>query len=245
MTRPSGDSDRRRIETSRSVPITRLDASGVTESSDEVVVENQLTIVVNDRVVASQLCLASDIELLVYGYLWSEGVIQSADDVVSLDVDTDAGAVSVRVRSRAAGKTGSLPDGFRVSAADILALMGELETISSLHAATSGVHSALLARGREVLFSYDDIGRHNALDKVLGRALLDGIDLADKILLSSGRLPTEQIMKAVRTGAPILVSRARPTDAAIELAKRHNLTLVGYVRRGAMHVYAHPERISG
>ncbi len=243
MTDPLGDNERRQPDTSRSVPITRLDASGVTEASDEVVVEHQLTIVVNDRVVASQLCLASDLELLVYGYLWSEGIIQDVNDVESLDLDASTVTVRVNVNSAAISQARSLPAGFRVSAADILALMGELETVSSLHAATSGVHSALLARGREVLFSYDDIGRHNALDKVLGRALLDGIDLADKILLSSGRLPTEQIRKAVRTGAPILVSRARPTDAAIDLAERYYLTLVGYVRQGAMHIYAHPERV--
>lgn len=239
------DRDRKDPATSRSVPILRLDQNGSAETSDEVVAEGQLTLIVNDRVIATQIYLPVDLELLVYGYLWSEGLIGAVDDVINVDTDYDSGTVRVKVRERAVNET-VLPEsapGFQVAPADILALMIELETISGLHASTSGVHSAMLARGREVLFYYDDIGRHNALDKVLGRALLDGIDLADKILLSSGRLPTEQVMKAVRTGAPILVSRARPTDAAIKLADRYNLTLIGYVRRGAMHVYAHPERI--
>jgi FdhD protein len=94
-----------------------------------------------------------------------------------------------------------------------------------------------------VLVFAEDIGRHNAVDKVLGRCLLDGIAVADRILVTSGRTSSEILFKAAGSGIPVLISKSAPTDMGVELAQELGITLIGFVRGGGMNVYAGRERI--
>jgi FdhD protein len=111
--------------------------------------------------------------------------------------------------------------------------------------ATGGTHIACLGtESGEMLFEAEDIGRHNAVDKVIGKALLGGRDPGDLILCSSGRLSSEIVLKAVRARIPVLVSRSAPTSRSVELAEEFLVTMVGFARGGRMNVYAHPERIA-
>lgn len=107
-----------------------------------------------------------------------------------------------------------------------------------LHGVTFATHSCLLARRDEILFSCEDIGRHNALDKVIGYALRHQIDLTECMVYSSGRIPTDMAMKAIYAGIPVLSSKASPTTEAIELAKAYRLTLVCAARRDRMKVFS-------
>jgi FdhD protein len=110
---------------------------------------------------------------------------------------------------------------------------------------TGGLHATgLFSAGGELLHTREDVGRHNAMDKVVGRALLDGIvPLGERILCVSGRLSFELVQKAAVAGAPILVGVGAPSSLAISLAEDRGLTLCGFARRGAMNVYTHPQRI--
>ena len=108
---------------------------------------------------------------------------------------------------------------------------------TELFNATHGVHSCYLIRKGEILLFREDLGRHNALDKVLGAALMQGIDLTECALFSSGRLPTDMIAKAIRAGIPILASKAAPTAQGIALAQSYALTLITSVRENQMIVY--------
>ena len=107
-----------------------------------------------------------------------------------------------------------------------------------LHSTTFATHSCLLARNGQILFSCEDIGRHNALDKVIGYALRNQIDLRECIVYSSGRIPTDMAMKAIYAQIPILASKASPTVEAIELAKEYHLTLICAARRDRMKVFS-------
>lgn len=107
-----------------------------------------------------------------------------------------------------------------------------------LHSTTFATHSCLLARNGHILFSCEDIGRHNALDKVIGYALRNQIDLRECIVYSSGRIPTDMAMKAIYAQIPILASKASPTVEAIELAKEYHLTLICAARRDRMKVFS-------
>lgn len=107
-----------------------------------------------------------------------------------------------------------------------------------LHSTTFATHSCLLARNGQILFSCEDIGRHNALDKVIGYALRNQINLRECIVYSSGRIPTDMAMKAIYAQIPILASKASPTVEAIELAKEYHLTLICAARRDRMKVFS-------
>lgn len=107
----------------------------------------------------------------------------------------------------------------------------------ALHSQTWATHSCFLARENELLFACEDIGRHNALDKVIGHALRHHIDLTGCIVYSSGRIPTDMVMKAIRAGIPILASKASPSAEAVELAAAYGLTLICAARRDRMKLF--------
>ncbi len=111
---------------------------------------------------------------------------------------------------------------------------------------TGGLHATgLFSAEGELLFSREDVGRHNAMDKVIGRALLDGLlPLSERILCVSGRLSFELVQKAAVAGAPILVGVSAPSSLAISLADDRGLTLCGFARGASVNVYTHPERVS-
>jgi FdhD protein len=121
--------------------------------------------------------------------------------------------------------------------------MKRFSRISSIFMRTGGVHSCAVCREGEVVISNDDIGRHNALDKVFGKCLLEEIRLDDKLILTSGRISSEILIKVARMGAPIIVSRCAPTDLALRLAEKVGITVIGFARAGRMNIYTHPERV--
>jgi FdhD protein len=122
-------------------------------------------------------------------------------------------------------------------------LLIEMQQRATLYARSRGVHTAALSDGEKIIVLTEDVGRHNTIDKVRGACLIEQIDPRDKILLCTGRISSEMINKAARMGCPIVASRTSPTSMSVQLAREWNITLVGYVRRDQMKVYAHPERL--
>jgi FdhD protein len=106
-----------------------------------------------------------------------------------------------------------------------------------------GVHTSILSDGKRVVASAEDVGRHNSLDKIAGRCLLDSINLPCKILITTGRISSEMIQKAARIGASIVISRTSASSLSVDLAEKWGLTLIGYAHIGQFVVYTHSERI--
>lgn len=161
-------------------------------------------------------------------------------DLVRL-VRAGCGAVDV---ARAELPLEPLQSDIKLPAEMVLALGASLRQEQSLHEEVGGVHAAALFDTLgTVLALAEDVGRHNAVDKVIGYCLLRGIALQDRILLCSGRLSYEMVSKAVRMQIPVLASFSAPTALAVQLAERFGLTMIGYLRGGRMTIYAHAERI--
>jgi len=138
-----------------------------------------------------------------------------------------------------------LPAGFTLPAARIQELANWFRRYSDLHQATGGVHTvALSVDGAEPSLIRDDVGRHNAADKVVGRALREGIDLTRTVMITSGRISSEIVHKGRRAGIPILVSLGAPTHQAVLLARELNLTLIGFARQNRFSIFAAEERIA-
>jgi FdhD protein len=171
------------------------------------------------------------------------GVIGSAcGAALPVEADNEGPEEERESRERGVGTTG---EGLRVRPEQIIALMREFRDRSQLHRQTGGVHAAALAEPAGVLVFREDIGRHNAVDKVIGAALLQELSFEDKLLLTSGRLSSEILHKAAACALPVVVSRSAPTDRCVEAARERNITLIGFARGSRMNVYSARQRIEG
>jgi FdhD protein len=249
--------------------VTRIDRDGARTLVDLVVREVPVTIFVDADELVTVLASPSDLEELAVGFLYTSGLIESRGDVGAVRADTRHGAVTVELTGRTIDaeriskrlftsgcgrgtifyraadlvRTGGHRGDLTVKPERILDLMRELHDRSETFRETGGVHSAAVCTTQELLCVREDLGRHNAVDKVLGHALLNGIDLADKILLSSGRISSEIVLKVRKTTLPILASRSAPTDQAVKHAREAGLTLIGFARGHRMNVYSGTERL--
>lgn len=139
-----------------------------------------------------------------------------------------------------------LDNNLRVRRNVLLKLTAAIKQEQGAYREAGGIHAAgIFTRHGELVAIREDIGRHNAVDKVLGHCLLQGITLKDKILVSTGRASYEMVTKAVRLGVPVAVSLSSPTSLAVELAEHLNCTLIGYLRGQRMRVYTHAWRVEG
>lgn len=231
----------------------------VEEVAGEVVREQPVTIYVDGVRFITLLCSPMKLEALVVGYLWMERVIEGTGDVRRLEVSAVDGRADVELerpvvlpteRILTSGCGGGitfrvdprlfqrLDSRLRVRPAELAARMKDLLDACVHYKASRGIHGAALADGRSLLAVAEDVGRHNAVDKVKGEALLRGIRSEDAMLLSTGRISSEMLLKAARMRVPLVASRTSPTDMAVGLAEQLNVTVAGYVRPGSLHLYA-------
>ena len=250
--------------------IIRIDRDGRRGQEDLVIVEHPLTITLNDRQFVTMLCSPVDLEALSLGFLLSEGIIQSLEDVDSLTLSDDSSEAKVYLKAdttlseelfaKRAITSGcgrgsifySVLDALdfkevssrvRVSPRSVIQLANQMQSMSALFKSTGGVHAAALCNENEVLVFKEDIGRHNAVDKVFGECLIKALDPDGKILLTSGRISSEMLIKAVRRGVAIVASRAAPTSLAVQFAEKAGITLVVFVRGSRMNIYSNDQRI--
>jgi len=236
--------------------------------SDQVALEEPLEIRVDGAALAVTMRTPGHDEELALGFLYGEGLIEGPHEA-GLTEDLAANTIEVRgplVRNPGArrfytssscgvcGKgaleevavtSAPLPRGPEIARELVAELPARLRQPGFER--TGGLHATGLfdARG-ELLFTREDVGRHNAMDKVVGRALLDGlVPLGERVLCVSGRLSFELVQKAAVAGAPILVGVGAPSSLAVELAADRGVTLCGFARRGSVNVYTHERRVRG
>jgi len=251
-------------------PALRLTAEGGGEIEDAVARESLATIFLNGQELVTLLCSPQQLDYLAVGFLFSEGLLKSRDEIKKVKVDEPKGAVRVETKGEISADSrffakrlitsgcgggatfysvadAAMPEVTsrqKISSADILNLVRAFQHGSPLFRETGGVHSAALCDRSKILVFSEDIGRHNAVDKVFGRCLLEDIPTADRLLLTSGRVSSEVLYKVARREVPIIISVSAPTSLGVKMAEKLGITLVGHVRGKRMNVYTHSWRIA-
>jgi FdhD protein len=238
---------------------------------DYVAEEKPLHIFINRKHYVTILCSPSNLKELAVGHLLSGGIINSTEEIEEISLKNH-GACHVKLNPEINLKTrlkvsrpysriilsacgsatpytfmGKLPkvtSNLKVKAQLIRDCVNRLNVIAKTFRKTGGVHAAAIYKndGTTVAFA-EDVGRHNALDKAIGTAVLNEVDFNNCFLALSGRLTADIVLKAARADIPILASIAAALDSGIEIAKRTNLTLIGFARGNRMNIYSFPERI--
>ncbi len=258
------------MDTKRDTPILKVSGTDVQGAVDEVAAELPVRLILNGEALVTLLCTPAELEELAVGFLLSEGLLRQKSSIRRLEVSEQELAVHVDLTDLPADwdklfekKTISSGCGTGVTFTsyrmeherrietigrlmtldDIRGLLKTFRNISSLYLETGGVHSAALSDREKILFFSEDIGRHNAVDKLIGKAFLQSIPVENKVLLTSGRVTSEIISKAVRNRFPILISRAAPSCMAVNNAEDMGITLIGFARKDRMNIYTWPNRI--
>jgi len=249
--------------------ITNINKTKVSRVVDDVVVEFPLKILLNGEEFMTTLCTPKSLKPLVIGFLYSEGIIHKLEDVIDVKLSNDMISVSLdetistghlfnskRTQTSGCGKGISFynaPDKteakkiensgeMKLDTQFIFDTMKEFAKKSELFQRTGGVHSVLL-KGKEKEYFEEDIGRHNAVDKVIGHCLIDDVDRSDMVLFTSGRISSEMLLKTANANIPIIASRSAPTSLAVSLANELNITLIGFIRGNRMNIYTDNRKI--
>lgn len=232
--------------------VTGLDQTGAAVEAS-VTVERPLTLYLNGREIVTMMTILDRPEDLAVGYLLNQGMLTPGSAVAAVDYDDDLGVVVVRTsaptdfEAKLRKKTltsgcaqgtafGDLMEGFsavvldahaRLRTSELYRLLHRLNTLPSLYLEAGAIHGCALCEGERVVAYMEDVGRHNAVDKIAGWMHREGVPGAGKTFYTTGRLTSEMVIKTVRMGIPILVSRSGFTAWGVELAREANLTLVG------------------
>ncbi|MBI4296113.1 MAG: formate dehydrogenase accessory sulfurtransferase FdhD, partial [Chloroflexi bacterium] len=221
------------------VHIQRINAEGRQDMDDIVVKEQPLTIVLNDQELVTLLCLPADMKYLAVGFLSSEGLLNDKSDIKRIAHDEKRGIVWVettdkktlepevlyrRLITSGCGRGASfysatdvqaemrVDSATTVAAPKITDLVMEFQHRSQVYRATGGVHSAALSDGQRIVAFHEDIGRHNAVDKIFGDCILNDVPTANGIVITSGRISSEILLKIARRSIPVLISKSAPTN---------------------------------
>ncbi len=229
----------------------RIEGDNASEVEIPVIREAAVEIRLNGERFADAQCMPSDLNRMAVGYLVSEGILRQAAELTSVRVDDEKTIVDVianvpedRLRG-AQDRMKPAGPAMTMDAQRVMALGHEFDNLPGLYKETRCVHSAALSDGERILYFYEDLGRHNAVDKTVGAAFMDGRNLAEMVLLCTGRFPFDMVAKAARAGFPIVISPAAATAEGILLAEKFHITLCGRVRKNSMNIYSSKWRITG
>lgn len=228
--------------------------------SDLVVREVSFIINVNDRRLVSIACLPENLLELAFGFLFSEGIVLHKEEIIShkfirndliinfqlkipeerilsfFQTGEKTSGCGSTLSSTISGSCEAFPK-IKLEAENILSQMHKFQLDSILFKQTGGVHSAGLILNNKLTFSADDIGRHNAVDKVAGMALQNNVRLQDSYLICSGRISSEIVKKCIRLDIPLIVSQSAPTSEAIRLGWEYKIYIIGFTRGKRFNIY--------
>lgn len=238
--------------------------------SEIIATEFPLTLMLNGQEFATIVCSPNDLDDLVVGFLASEGVIRTYDEIKNIQNDLYTGFShlelhrslnpdqldhSSRFIGSCCGKSRqfyfksdarvakTVTSKMQISVLQCMELMKQLLDRSLEFQRTGGVHNAALATPEGLLFTRSDIGRHNALDKVFGAMLREKIPAKGKLVVFSGRISSEVLLKVSKMGIGLIISNAAVTDLAVKLAEDLGITVIGFARGNRMNIYTHPDRL--
>lgn len=234
------------------------------EINDLVITEHHLNCYINEQLAFKLVCTPEKLDALILGYLFSEGYIENLDDVnfiyicdsgerakvqlnkvISLnkidhDVTNESISCGNNKKIRQAALISSLKQlpPHQISYDTVFKLANACNKNAALFSETGGTHCAALSIDEDEFFICEDIGRHNAVDKTIGLVLAANKRLTNAVLFTTGRIPSDMVLKAIRCGIPVIASHSAPTNEAIAIARQFNLTLIGFVRGKRLNLYA-------
>lgn len=238
---------------------------GIEIIHSNIAIEAPVSLSVNGQIWLTFQCSPNELEALAIGFLYNEGFIRSLDEVANIHVCANKENVDVwlthaaqkpetwRRTSGCHGGTSSkdleqdhidpvnIP--FRVSPEQVYNLMDQFLTEQMPHSKSGGVHTSALADGTLQLFQTHDIGRHNTIDKIAGHILLEKLHIEIPVIITSGRISSDMLQKAVRLRVPMIISMRSSSQMGIRLADKWGITLISGARRGRFNLLTHPERI--
>jgi FdhD protein len=239
------------------------------QQTGQVIRETPVSLTINGETWLTFMCTPVDLESLAVGFLFNEGLVKSMREIVDVRVCPRQDNIDVWTHSalrkpdqwrRTSGCTGGITsvdstagqpaplmpvnrNGGMLQADQVNELIGDLFKVQELYRQSGGVHSSSLTDGEEIFITAEDIGRHNTLDKIAGRCLMENIQLKRRIILTTGRISSEMLQKSAMLGAAVVISRTSPSSLSIKLADQYGISLIGYARRDRFNIYTHPERI--
>jgi len=240
------------------VEYTRMNAE-VTRAKERVVTELGLSIIINGRHFATAMITPMMEKEFVIGHLFGKGIIEDIVDIESITVKENIAEVTLSRKEDKANRPPEIHSDFKVSREDIASGVNAILK-SKIYAETEAIHSAgLFKRGAEPICIAEDIGRHNALDKVIGYGLINKIDFRNTFATSTGRMVSDMVSKVCRANIPVVATKTAVTKLGVEIGERCGLTIIGFVRdigmkitkdtdvsiateRG-MKIYTNPQRI--
>ncbi|MGL6108033.1 formate dehydrogenase accessory sulfurtransferase FdhD [Romboutsia sp.] len=232
--------------------------------TDSIIIEYLYTIFLDKEQYITLTCTPKSLEELAIGFLHSESIIEKIEDISSIRVYEDKGYVDIELKNRellekktnkrriitsGCGKGSIYYDELdnlnlnqyyenkKINYSLVTDIMNEFNKKSELFRNTGGVHSVALSDLNEIIFFEEDIGRHNALDKIIGKSIENNIDVKDKAILTSGRITSEIVLKCAKLNINCIISRSAATNVAIDLANILNINLIGFVRGKKMNIY--------
>jgi FdhD protein len=249
------------VDNTKKYLISRINGKDQSRIETDVVREFTLTVFVNDNEFASLSCSPADLEYLAVGFVLSQGLIRNREDITDIKADKSgklwlytSSEVDVRENLKVTSSGGRSSDTLNIEeriqspvtipSDRVFSLMDEFDRYSRDFKKTGGVHSAALCDMEKILVFYEDIGRHNAIDKVFGYCFMNGIPTDSNFLLTSGRVPSDIMYKVAGRNVPVLIARNSPTDLSVDIAEKAGVTLLGFVRGTSMNIYSHGWRIS-
>ena len=254
-----------------SVEISRIVTGQKTKKTTDCVVAEKAVTVMIDKVGSfTIMATPADIEALAIGFVYSEGLIngikdclavsksEKLPDVIGIEVqnptqiakrnlivDSSCGLCGVRNIEKMLSDVFPCGHALSISAEGLIAMAQKMRSMQKLFEATGGAHAAAVfdARGTIIAFA-EDIGRHSALDKAIGKCLMAERETKGCGVVLSGRVSLEMVIKVARAGIELVAAVSAPSSFAIEAAQKWNITLCGFVRPGRMNIYTHPERVT-
>ncbi|AXH14709.1 sulfurtransferase FdhD [Malaciobacter mytili] len=253
----------------KKVIIDKISGNEAIEFDDVTIDESRLNLYLNGQKAISMMCIPKDQDAHAIGFLMSENVISNIDDIETLTVSEEGLRVDIKAKINEAslenlykektlvsgcggGVTGNVEGSveipfnqtsFQVKPETISTEVKKFYEESELYKLTGCVHKAMIYLLDGTTVTAEDIGRHNAIDKVVGKCKLNRLDTTKSVLFVSGRLSSEMVTKAVMHKIPIVVSRTAPTYLGVQTAQKHGVTLIGFARGKKMNLYTHQGRI--
>ncbi|HUT68735.1 MAG TPA: formate dehydrogenase accessory sulfurtransferase FdhD [Dehalococcoidales bacterium] len=224
------------------VEYTRVNAE-VTKAEERVVTELGLSISLNGRHFTTAMITPMMEKEFIVGHLFGRGIIENIADIESITLKDNIAEVTLLEKEDKVSLSSEIHSDFKVSREDIFDGVNAILK-SKIYAETGAIHSAgLFKQGAEPICIAEDIGRHNALDKIIGYALINKIDFSNTFATSTGRLASDMVSKVCRANIPIVATKTAVTKLGVEIGERCGLTMIGFVRDGGMKIYTNPRRV--